>query len=140
MRSNNSRLTTFALLLFFLILPVHSTASSSAKKALKFGKLVDGTGKVTTFRDLGSSEYADIAMRYLINRGAMIGPRMFVCGYGLSVTSRPWRPGLVIPDGGQADGVTEVMRAVRQQVAAGTDVIKMYGSTGSDQDVTGFQT
>jgi imidazolonepropionase-like amidohydrolase len=32
------------------------------------------------------------------------------------------------------------MRAVSEQVAAGVDVIKMYGSTGSDQDVTGFQT
>ena len=29
---------------------------------------------------------------------------------------------------------------VRQQVAAGADVIKMYGSTGSGRDVTGFQT
>ncbi len=29
---------------------------------------------------------------------------------------------------------------VRQQVAARADVIKMYASTGSDQDVTGFQT
>ena len=28
----------------------------------------------------------------------------------------------------------------RQQIAAGVDGIKMYGSTGSDQDVTGFQT
>ena len=28
----------------------------------------------------------------------------------------------------------------RQQIAAGADWIKMYGSTGSDQDVTGFQT
>ena len=29
---------------------------------------------------------------------------------------------------------------VRQQVAAGADVIKMYGSTGSGRDVTGFET
>jgi imidazolonepropionase-like amidohydrolase len=36
--------------------------------------------------------------------------------------------------------VAEVLRVVRRQVAGGADVIKMYGSTGSDQDVTGFQT
>jgi imidazolonepropionase-like amidohydrolase len=29
---------------------------------------------------------------------------------------------------------------VRQQIAAGADVIKMYGSTGTDDDVTGFET
>ena len=65
---------------------------------------------------------------------------MFVSGYGLSVTDRPERPGFTFPRGGTADGVAEVLRVVRQQVAAKADVIKMYGSTGSDQDVTGFQT
>ncbi len=29
---------------------------------------------------------------------------------------------------------------MRQQIAAGADVVKMYGSTGSDQDVSGDQT
>src|SRR5262249_27545876 len=38
---------------------------------------------VTTVRDLGSDQYMDIAMRDLINRGEMVGPRMFVAGYGL---------------------------------------------------------
>jgi len=107
-------------------------AQENARKTLETG--------VTTVRDLGSSEYADIAMRDLINRGAMVGPRMFVSGYGLSVTDRPARPGFAFPRGGTADGVAEVLRVVREQVAAKADVIKMYGSTGSDQDVTGFQT
>ncbi len=107
-------------------------AQENARKTLEAG--------VTTVRDLGSSEYADVAMRDLINRGAMIGPRMFVSGYGLNVTSSPVKPGYASPPGGTADGVSEVLRVVRQQVAAHADVIKMYGSTGSDQDVTGFQT
>ncbi len=107
-------------------------AQENARKTLETG--------VTSVRDLGSSEYADVAMRDLINRGAMVGPRMFVAGYGLSVTDRPARPGFAFPPGGTADGVAEVLRVVRQQVAAHVDVIKMYGSTGSDQDVTGFQT
>ncbi len=55
-------------------------AQENARKTLETG--------VTAVRDLGSSEYADIAMRDLINRGAMVGPRMFVAGYGLSVTNR----------------------------------------------------
>jgi imidazolonepropionase-like amidohydrolase len=95
---------------------------------------------VTTVRDLGADQYMDIAMRDLINRGEMIGPRMFVCGYGLYVTNTPFKKEGTPPLGGIADGVPEVLRVVRQQVAAGADVIKMYGSTGTDDDVTGFET
>lgn len=106
-------------------------AQENARKTLEAG--------VTTVRDLGSWEYTDIAMRDLINRGAMIGPRMFVAGYGLHISNAPQRPGAA-PDPGQCDGVAEVQRVARQQLGAGADWIKMYGSTGSDQDVTGFQT
>jgi len=95
---------------------------------------------VTTVRDLGADQYMDIAMRDLINHGEMTGPRMFVCGYGLYITNTPYKPGLNAPAGGIADGVPEVLRAVRQQIAAGADVIKMYASTGTDDDTTGFQT
>jgi imidazolonepropionase-like amidohydrolase len=95
---------------------------------------------VTTVRDLGADQYMDIAMRDLINHGEMIGPRMFVCGYGLYITNTPYKPGLNPPAGGIADGVPEVLKVVRQQIAAGADVIKMYASTGTDDDVTGFQT
>src|ERR1700686_305551 len=95
---------------------------------------------VTTVRDLGADQYMDIAMRDLINRGEMIGPRMFVCGYGLYITSTPYKTVWTPPAGGAADGVPEVLKVVRQQIAAGADVIKMYGSTGTDDDVTGFET
>jgi imidazolonepropionase-like amidohydrolase len=95
---------------------------------------------VTTVRDLGADQYLDIAMRDLINRGEMLGPRMFVSGYGLTVTSTPYKPGFNPPAGGIADGVPEVLRAVRQQIAAGADLIKLYASTGTDDDVTQFQT
>jgi imidazolonepropionase-like amidohydrolase len=95
---------------------------------------------VTTVRDLGADQYLDIAMRDLINRGEMIGPRMFVCGYGLYITNTPYKPGLNPPAGGIADGVPEVLKVVRQQIAAGANVIKMYASTGTDDDVTGFET
>src|SRR5215470_2620127 len=95
---------------------------------------------VTTVRDLGADQYEDIAMRDLINRGEMVGPRMFVCGYGLYITNTPYKPGINPPAGGIADGVPEVLRVVRQQIAAGADVIKLYASTGTDDDTTGFQT
>lgn len=101
-------------------------SQEAARKTLETG--------VTTVRNLGASDYQDIAMRDLINAGLMTGPRMFVSGYGLFI-SRGANPGP-----GTADGVAEVMRVVRKQVGAGADVIKMYGSGGSGQDVTGFET
>src|SRR5579862_7063435 len=108
-------------------------AQENARKTLETG--------VTTVRDLGSSDYNDIAMRDLINRGAMIGPRMFVAGYGLHVNGTPIRPGVnTTPDPGTADGIAEVQRVARQQIAAGADWIKVYGSTGSDKDTSGYQT
>jgi imidazolonepropionase-like amidohydrolase len=79
-------------------------AQDNAKKTLEAG--------VTAVRDLGASDYTDIAMRNLINSGYMTGPRMFVSGYGLNV-ARP---------------------------AAGADVIKMYGSVGGFENVGTQQT
>jgi imidazolonepropionase-like amidohydrolase len=95
---------------------------------------------VTTVRDLSAEGYMDIAMRDLINRGEMVGPRMFVSGYGLYATQTATKQPAVIPGAVFADGVPEVLRAVRQQLAAGVDLIKMFGSTGTDDDVTGFET
>src|SRR6476646_5911763 len=106
-------------------------AQENARRTLETG--------VTTVRDLGSWQYVDLAMRDLINRGAMVGPRMLVAGYGLFITSAPSKAGRAL-EPGEANGVAEVQRVAREQIGAGVDWIKMYGSTGSDQDVTGFQT
>jgi imidazolonepropionase-like amidohydrolase len=107
-------------------------AQENARKTLETG--------VTTVRDLGARGYMDLAMRDLINRGAMLGPRMFVAGYGLHISGRPDQPGSSSPDPGRADGVAEVQRVARQQLGAGADWVKMYGSTGSAEDVSGFET
>jgi len=101
-------------------------SQENARKTLETG--------VTTVRNLGAADYADIAMRDLINRGIMVGPRMFVSGYGLQITRGP-NAGL-----NTADGVADVLRVDRRQVGAGADCIKVYGSTGSGRDVTGFET
>src|ERR1039457_7646947 len=112
-------------------------AQENARRTLEAG--------VTTVRDLGSSDYNDIAMRDLINRGAMVGPRMFVAGYGLSKLRASARAGapppIAAPLRGRVSGDTlEIQQAVKAQVDAGVDWIKMYGSTGSYQDVTGRET
>ena len=45
-----------------------------------------------------------------------------------------------MPGCGLVDGPTEFMRAARKQLAAGADWVKVFGSTGGGDDVTGFQT
>jgi imidazolonepropionase-like amidohydrolase len=81
---------------------------------------------VTTIRDLGASGGVDIAIRDSVNKGVMIGPRMFVAGQGLS--KRP------------TTDTTAIKAMIKAQVDAGADWIKMYGSTGTYANVTGRQT
>ena len=108
-------------------------AAANALKTLETG--------VTTVRDLGASNYTDIAMRDSINKGVMTGPRMFVAGFGLSKVTTPPRAGLPPgPPRGRVMDTTEIKDAIKAQVDAGADWIKMYGSTGSFQNVTGVQT
>jgi imidazolonepropionase-like amidohydrolase len=108
-------------------------AQDNARKTLATG--------VTTVRDLGASEYGDIVMRDLINRGAMLGPRMFVAGFGLSRQRTPARPGAPPgPPRGRISEIADIPVAVKAQVDAGADWIKVYGSTGSAADVTGDET
>jgi imidazolonepropionase-like amidohydrolase len=97
---------------------------------------------VTTVRDLGSSNYMDIAMRDSINKAGWIGPRMFVAGYGLSRARPPYRPNTdtTRTQRGRVFSIAQIPEAVKQQVDAGADYIKMYGSTGTGADVTGNET
>ena len=97
---------------------------------------------VTTIRDLGASNYADIALRDSVIRGVFPGPRMFVAGYGLQKARRPFREGTDTTHTlrGRIYDISQIPEAVKQQVDAGADYIKMYGSTGSGADVTGNET
>src|SRR6202140_3408778 len=104
-------------------------AQENAQKALEAG--------VTTIRNLNAADGTDLAMRDLINMGRMIGPRMFVSGLGIRITRSTAPPA---PIGIMADGVDAVIHAVRQVIASGADLVKIFGSTGGFDDVTGFQT
>jgi imidazolonepropionase-like amidohydrolase len=96
---------------------------------------------VTTVRDLGAMQDNDVAMRDLVNAGLITGPRMFVSGIPLQVTYASSRPHLDFPYPGIANGVPEVLAAVRREVmGAGADWVKMFGSTGSGGDVSTRQT
>jgi len=97
---------------------------------------------VTTVRDLGASNYMDIALRDSVNKAGWIGPRMFVAGYGLSRARPPFRPNTdsTHTQRGRVFSIAQIPEAVKQQVDAGADYIKMYGSTGTGADVTGNET
>jgi imidazolonepropionase-like amidohydrolase len=95
-------------------------AQENAKKTLETG--------VTTIRDLNAGNDMDLAMRELIASGAMIGPRMFVSGPGLS--SRPNQP----------LNAETVQSLIAARVKSGVDWIKVFGSRGSYEVVDGTQT
>lgn len=110
-------------------------AQESARKCLEIG--------ITTVRDMTGRDYDDIAMRNLINRGVMVGPRMFVAGPGIrplgpvpTMGVFPW----LVPPQSQATGVADIVRLIRQDLVAGADFIKMFASTGGFQVVDSHQT
>jgi len=91
---------------------------------------------ITTVRDLGAIGMLDVALRNLINDGSIPGPRMFVSGPGLRTSF----VGVNQSPEATADSPEEVARVVRKLIAGGVDWIKIFGSTGAGQDVSGFQT
>jgi imidazolonepropionase-like amidohydrolase len=100
----------------------------------------------TTIRVVGSSDFDDIALRAVIQEGAIVGPRMVCCGHGIGVTGghadvNGYRPGLLDVDykHGIADGADECRKAVRYQVKQGADAIKIVATGGvlSEGDAVG---
>ncbi len=87
----------------------------------------------TTIRELGTegAGFADVALRDAIAMGMMPGPRIFAAtraivasgSYGPAGFDPRWE----MPKGAQvADGADGVRRAVREQIAAGADWVKVY--------------
>jgi len=81
---------------------------------------------VTTVRDLGGRDYAEIAVRDGVRAGLIAGPRILCAGRAVCMTGgHGWR---IL--GRQADGVDDVRKAVREQLRAGADVIKLVATGG----------
>ena len=86
----------------------------------------------TTARDLGSegAGYADVGLKQAIDQGIIPGPRLLVATRALVATGS-YGPKLSVdedvPQGAQeADGVDGLIRAVREQIGKGADLIKVY--------------
>ena len=83
---------------------------------------------VTTVRDLNAGNDMDFAMRDLTRAGAMIGPRIFASGPGLSARA------------GAAPNPAAMQALVDDRVTSGADWIKVFGSRGGFDNVDGTQT
>ena len=80
---------------------------------------------VTTVRDLGGRDYLEFSIRRAIADRLIPGPRVLAAGRGVCMTGgHGWWFGR------EADGPDEVRRAVREQLKAGADVIKIFATGG----------
>jgi imidazolonepropionase-like amidohydrolase len=96
----------------------------TALKALRRAQETVEAG-VTTVRDLGGREYVELAVRRAIAEGLFPGPRILGAGRPVCMTGGH---GNFI--GREADGPDDVRKAVREQLKAGADVIKLIATGG----------
>ncbi|HKY60630.1 MAG TPA: amidohydrolase family protein [Gemmatimonadota bacterium] len=91
----------------------------------------------TTVRDVGSPDFADVALARAVEAGWITGPRIVPAGHALGITGghcdeTGYAPGILEGDWrrGVADGVDEVVKAVRYQIKHGARVIKVCATAG----------
>lgn len=92
----------------------------------------------TTVRDLGGSG-VNISLRNAINKGLVVGPRIFTSGKTIATTgghgdpTNGWRPDVTFPENfndGVIDSPDEARKAVRQRYKDGSDCIKITATGG----------
>jgi imidazolonepropionase-like amidohydrolase len=90
----------------------------------------------TSVRDVGASEFIDVALRNAINRGIVVGPRMQVATLTVSATgghgdNNGFSPYLKFEGFSNiADGPDEIRKLVRFEVKYGADLIKLLATAG----------
>jgi imidazolonepropionase-like amidohydrolase len=86
----------------------------------------------TTERDLGTegAGYADVGLKAAIEQGIVPGPRLLVATRAIVATGaygpKGFEPGVEVPQGAEEASGDGVVLAVRRQIAAGADLIKLY--------------
>jgi imidazolonepropionase-like amidohydrolase len=87
----------------------------------------------TTERDLGTegAGFADVGLKQAIDQGIVPGPRLLVSTKAIVARGaygpKGFEPGVPIPQGAQeVAGVEEIVKAVRDQIAGGADIVKFY--------------
>ena len=82
-------------------------------------------GGITGLRDCGGKDYLEFAVRDACNQGRQLGPTIRASGKVICMTG-----GHGNRTGRVADGVDEVIKAVREQIHAGSDLIKIMATGG----------
>lgn len=99
--------------------------STMTLKAAEFARRTLMAG-VTTLRDMGGIHSVDLAVRDAVRSGLINGPRILASGKIICMTGGTgWTFG-----GREADGPHEVRKAVREQIKAGADLIKLMATGG----------
>ncbi|MEZ4455071.1 MAG: amidohydrolase family protein [Gemmatimonadales bacterium] len=101
-------------------------AQNNLRRALESG--------VTTMRDLHSRDRMAVLLRDLIDSGYVTGPRIVAAGCGLGM--RPGRTSC----GSVGHDSASIVKAVNDQLDGGADLIKIFASTGSADDLSGSPT
>lgn len=126
---------------------VRETAADAALRGARNAKLTLDAG-FTTVRDVGSTGFADVALKRAIDRGFVVGPRVIPAGHTLSITGghadvTGYAPGVreTDPTVGVADGEAAVLKATRYQIKHGAKVIKICATAGvlSWEELVGAQ-
>lgn len=91
----------------------------------------------TTIRDVGAAGFADVALARAIEKGVVDGPRIIPSAHAIGTTGghcdvTGFAPGIMEPDwtAGVADGVDEIVKAIRYQVKHGARSIKICATAG----------
>ena len=114
---------------------MRETVAHEAIYAVAHAKITLEKG-FTSVRNIGAGNYHDAALRDMIERGIVPGPRIQAATWGVGSTGghadiNGWNPDVPTPGYAMiADGVDELRRAVRFQVKYGADVIKVTASGG----------
>ncbi|WP_203310077.1 metal-dependent hydrolase family protein [Sphingomonas beigongshangi] len=100
-------------------------AVASARATLRAG--------FTSERDLGTegAGYADVGLKAAIDQGIVEGPRLHVATRAIVALGaygpKGFEPGVAIPQGAEeVSGTEQMVAAVRRQIAAGADWVKLY--------------
>ena len=111
--------------------------SEIAFSSLKYAKRTLMAG-FTTVRDFGGSG-VNISLRNAINKGEVIGPRIFTAGKAIGTTgghadpTNGWKKSIAGdpgPQDGVINGVDDARKAVRERYKNGADVIKITATGG----------
>lgn len=98
-------------------------AMTAVKAAVRARQTVEAG--VTTVRDLAGRDYVELAVRDAVRCGLVAGPRILAAGKGICMTGgHGWWLGR------ETDGPVDMRRAVREQLKAGADVIKIIATGG----------